>query len=651
MSTPDHVNDSVEFAVENIGGIDETELTLQPGVTVLSGENATNRTSFLQSVMAAMGSQNATLKGDAEEGSVRLHTDGETYERTLSRTGGDVRFSGESYLEDPDVADLFAFLLEYNEARRSVARGDDLRDVIMRPVDTDAIEAEINRLEAEKAEITDELERIESRKRDLPDLERRRNSLREKIEAERAALAEKEAEIDESGHDVRESRREQEKLESHLDDLRETRSDLESLRRQIDAREKSLRSLKQERSDLTEELEDLPETEPGAVEHLEDEIARLRTRRQTLNNDISDLQRLVQYNEERLESGDYNVLDETDAEGPDADGSVTDQLLDDEQSVVCWTCGSTVERDQITDTVDRLTSLREEKLAELSEVKTDLESLKSDKREAEDRRRRRREIENRLDEVAEELDQRTEQLEHLRERRAERTQDVERLESAVEELESDDFEEILDLHREANQLEFEVDRLESTLDDVTDEISEIEASIERAEELRADREAVVETLEDKRTKVAQIENEAVEAFNEHMAAVLDILGYDNLDRVWIERVEQQVREGRRTVEKAGFELHIVRSTENGAAYRDTVDHLSESEREVVGLVFALAGYLVHDLHETVPFMLLDSLEAIDSDRIAALVDYFADTTEFLVIALLDEDAQALDEEYDHVTAI
>jgi len=29
--------------------------------------------------------------------------------------------------------------------------------------------------------------------------------------------------------------------------------------------------------------------------------------------------------------------------------------------------------------------------------------------------------------------------------------------------------------------------------------------------------------------------------------------------------------------------------------------LSESEREVTGLVFALAGYLVHDVHETVPF--------------------------------------------------
>jgi len=47
-------------------------------------------------------------------------------------------------------------------------------------------------------------------------------------------------------------------------------------------------------------------------------------------------------------------------------------------------------------------------------------------------------------------------------------------------------------------------------------------------------------------------------------------------------------------------------------------------------------------------MVLDSLEAIDADRIAALVDYFADYAPFLVVALLPEDAQALDDDYERV---
>jgi DNA repair exonuclease SbcCD ATPase subunit len=345
-------------------------------------------------------------------------------------------------------------------------------------------------------------------------------------------------------------------------------------------------------------------------------------------------------------------VDEVAVDSTGSAESVTGQLLDTEsQSVVCWTCGSTVERSQITDTIERLRSLREEKLSTLSAVKDDLESSKEEKREIERRERRRAEIEQQLGSIEDELDQRATQLDSLRERRDGLTTDVERLESAVEELESADFEDILSLHRQANQLEFDIDSLESELEAVTDEIGEVEALVDRADELRDRRATVAETLTDKRTKVEQIETQAVDAFNDHMAAVLDILEYRNIDRVWIERTERTVREGRRKVERTTFELHVVRTTENGAAYEDTVDHLSESEREVVGLVFALAGYLVHDLYETVPFMLLDSLEAIDADRIAALVEYFADKSEYLVIALLTEDAAALSDEYRYVTAI
>jgi len=167
----------------------------------------------------------------------------------------------------------------------------------------------------------------------------------------------------------------------------------------------------------------------------------------------------------------------------------------------------------------------------------------------------------------------------------------------------------------------------------------------------AERDRLLDELESCRTRIDQIEADAVEEFNTHMDAILDVLGYDNLDRIWIERLEQTVREGRQKVQQTVFELHVVRSTENGTAYEDTIDHLSESEREVTGLIFALAGYLVHDVHEVVPFMLLDSLEAIDSDRIAKLVDYFADYAEYVVVALLPEDAQALSEDYARITLI
>ncbi|RLM39795.1 MULTISPECIES: archaea-specific SMC-related protein [unclassified Haloarcula] len=641
------------FDVTNIGGIDETAVDIPPGVTVLTGKNATNRTSFLQSIMAAMGSTQATLKGDADEGSVALTYGDEVYERTLTRAGDAVQFDGESYLDDPSVADLFAFLLETNEARRSVARGDDLREIIMRPVDIDAIRSEVEQLEAEKGEINDELATVESRQRDLPDLEQRRTELREQIEEKREKLAEREEEIDNSSRDIEESRQEQDVLEEKLDELRSTRSDLESVRRDIEAQEESISSLKRERADLEDELEELPETPMGDQQHLEDEIASLRDQRQRLNSEISDLQSLIQYNEERLEEEDYDVIQSLEDAPEGSGGAVTEQLLEseDEESVVCWTCGSTVDREQIEDTVDRLQDLRRQKVEDLNDIKSELDDLKTDQREAEKKQRRRENVERKIQETETEIERREEQVSSLKDRREELTEDVESLEDEVDNLESEDFDEILALHREANQLEFEIDSLESDLDDVSAEIEEIEELVNRADDLREERDALVEELTDKRTKIDQIEANAVDQFNEHMDAILGILEYENLERIWIERIEQTVREGRQKVDRTVFELHIVRTTENGAAYEDTIEHLSESEREVTGLIFALAGYLVHDLHESVPFMLLDSLEAIDSARIAELVEYFADYAEHLVVALLPEDAQALDDDFNRITSI
>jgi len=57
------------------------------------------------------------------------------------------------------------------------------------------------------------------------------------------------------------------------------------------------------------------------------------------------------------------------------------------------------------------------------------------------------------------------------------------------------------------------------------------------------------------------------------------------------------------------------------------------------------------VYEEVPIMVLDSLEAIDSNRIARLVDYFSEYAETILVALLPEDAAALDDEYYRVTEI
>lgn len=639
MSEGSVLESTATIHAENVGGISETEVELSPGVTVLAGRNATNRTSFLQAIMAAMGSDDVSLRGEADEGSVELTIGSDTYRRTLERRNGRVSTGGDPYLSDSTIADLFAFLLESNEARRAVVRGDDLRELIMRPVDTDEIQAEIDRLKRERADVDDRLATLDALRDDLPALERRRTELEAEIEETRVELADKEAEIEAMDADAGETRAEKRELESRLEDLRGLRSELERVRSEIELQEGSIESLRGERAELQEELERLPEAPSGDTEHLDREISRLRQRKRSLETKVRDLQNVVQFNEEML-SGEETVLRDVLGDD-DRDGdAVTDRLVSD-APIVCWTCGNEVEPERMNETVEMLRSIRRDLTEDVREIEADLQEVRADKAEREERHRRREELERELAGVEDELDRRETRLEELRERRDGIGSEIETAEADVEALETGDFSAVLDRHREANQLEFELERLESDLDDVTDRVAAIEEQLAEREELEARRERIVADLETQQTRIDRIERRAVEEFNDHMAEVLKLLEYDNLARIWIERLQRTVREGRRNVERSVFELHVVRTTESGETYEDTIDHLSESEREVTGLTFALAGYLVHDVHESVPFMLLDSLEAIDSERLADLVSYFSGFADYLVVALLPEDAQAL----------
>jgi len=647
MST-EQATAETRLSVRNIGGIDETSVAFRPGVTVLAGENATNRTSLLQAIMTVLGSNDVSMKGDADEAAVELSIDGDSYARTLTRQGETIAAEGEPYLEDPTLAELFSFLLESNEARRAVATNDDLRDLIMRPIDTDEIQRRIREQIEKRADIDDRIEELDDLKDRLPALERERTRLREEIDETRSTLADTEAALEATDATVEQTREEKAGLEDRLAELRSKRSELEDIRYELETERESIESARAQKRELESEFEELPETPVGEIESLEARIDTLRDQKRGLESEINGIQSVIGFNQDMLdgEAALVDTLETTTGDG----GELTDGLLPDE-TTTCWTCGSEVPHEQIETTVDRLQDLSRNKLGEINDLETELDELTEEVRELEEKQRRRERIERQRSKLEAQIEDGESAIERLTERRETLQSSIESLETEIEELEDDSYEEVLEIHKEANQHEYELGRLEGELEDVESEIGRIEERLDAASELRNRREEVTEEIEELRTRIDRIEEDAIEGFNEHMASVLEILGYSNLERIWLERVERDVRDGRRTVTKSAFELHIVRQTDSGVTYEDTIDHLSESEREVTGLVFALAGYLAHDVYETVPFMLLDSLEAIDSDRIAALVEYVEGFSDYLVVALLPEDAAALSSEYRRVSDI
>jgi len=631
---------TVRARVRRIGGIERTAVELESGVNVLTGRNATNRTSLLQALMAALGSEDVSLKGDAEEGNVELDIDGETYRRRLVRRDGTVFTDGDPYLDDPQVADLFAFLLESNDARRAVERREALREIIMRPVDTEAIQREIERLVSERREVEAEIETLDDVEDHRDELRDRKSDVRSEIERKREELSEVESKIDDMDTEIGESRSENEKLDSKLEELGSERSSLDDVRYDIETQQESIAALQEELESYRDERATLPDPAPDRIDDLDAEVERLRDRQSTLEARRGRLESIIQFNEETLEGSDA-LLDD--------DGDPTEQLVSDR--VTCWTCGTEVEEDRVRETVEQLRDLRGELVEERDEIRRRIGELEDERDELRSTRRDRRRIQQGIERVDREIERREERVEELRDRQAELEGRIGTLEAEVQALEREDYDEVLEAHREANELEFELGRLRSKFEEVEAELDRTADRLDERERLESRRQELSEELETQRTRIERIEAEAVEQFNRHMEALVDTLGYANLERVWIERTEREVRRGRSTTTENGFDLHVVRCAESGSVYEDTVDHLSESEREVTGLVFALAGYLAHDVYEDVPVILLDSLEAIDAERIAGLVDYVRGYADYLIVALLPEDAAALDDDYRRITEI
>ena len=102
----------VTVYAENIGGLSESEVTLQPGITVLRGKNATGRTSLLNGLTGILGGSIPALKGNAEEGHIQLEWGDDSYTQHLKRENGTVRTSGRTVTERNELVDLFVSLTE-----------------------------------------------------------------------------------------------------------------------------------------------------------------------------------------------------------------------------------------------------------------------------------------------------------------------------------------------------------------------------------------------------------------------------------------------------------------------------------------------------------------------------------------------------------
>ncbi|MFB6117245.1 archaea-specific SMC-related protein [Halosegnis sp.] len=612
--------DTVSLQVRNIGGIDETHVEFSEGVTLLSGANASNKSSLLRALTGVLGGPTPPLKSDADSGSVTLQIGDEEYQLQVEREDDDpVVTERTPYLDDSDLIELFVALTETNPIRRAVLAGEDLYPHLMEPVDTAEIEADIKRLQAEQRSIADQLDEINDAERRLAELRDRRATVADDLAATEEQLADLRADIDELEAAVAAD-------DEESDALSEKRARRSDLTARICTQEAALEELTAERESVRERLASFDVDADTDIEQLDERLDTLHRRKQAVADTLNTLSSVIELNTQLLERP---------SELPDSltDENVVGELHPGTGSVTCWTCGSTVERAAVADQMEAIEELLREKRNERDELTERIQGLTERKQQVAERQSELAELRRRETELDEEIRGRERTLEQLRSDRRAVERDIEELRSAADEP-SDEQQALAEKYATVGDLEYERGALAGELEELDEEMAQLETKVADRPALEERQETVEKRLTERRQAVERREAALVETFNEEMTRTLAALAYDRIERIWLERVESS--DGR------SFRLNVVRATEDDTAYADTVDSLSKSEREIVGLVVALTGYLVHEVHERVPFIIIDAIEMFDADRIDGLVETFGEHATNLLVALLPEQGMEVD---------
>lgn len=569
---------SMELDIRNIAGIREGEASLRPGVNTVRGLNWQGKSSFVQAIETALGADRVLTEGEAD-GEVTLSLGGETYRVALRRDGEVVHRDGNPYLDDEYdrvCTRLYACLDDDNPVRAAVRNGDNLEELLTRPLDFADIDARIADLTEERRAVEAELDRAQNAAERLPGVQERVTKLAAELEElkEKRDAAEEGAPAPEGDDDSREelsrARAERSRLEERIERLENT----------IERTEERAESLRADRDDI-----DVPDVD------VEAELREARERLDGLERDIE----LVQ----GLYSANKRILDE---ERLDLVADVERGLVADELD--CWVCGESASPDDIEARVERLG----ERLASLNgdadAVRERIDELESRRADAETARRERRDLDRKLTDVEETLSARRESLEEARDQ-------LDSVETRIEAL----ADEVAETDERRTDLASEVKYKEAKLEDARDDLESVEAEAERRDHLRERRDELGEEIAELRRRKRTVKQQTREAFD---ATIGDI----------VSRLNTSFETARLT---GSFDLVVARD-----GREVSLDALSEGEVELIGLVAALAGYEAYDVADASPVLVLDGLSGLADENLHSLVEYLRGTAEYLVLTAYPE---------------
>jgi chromosome segregation ATPase len=581
--------------VSNVAGILSGSATLSPGQNAVRASNWQGKSSFVAAIRAALGVSRDLTEG-REQGTVRLETPDRTVRVDLHRGPEGVDRRGEPYLTDEyDVvrASLFACLDERNDLRRAVREGENLEDVLMRPLDFQNIDERIADLRSERDRVESELAGAETARERLPAVEQKVSRLESELadtreRYERLTDDETDGDGNGGGDGDGQSPGATAAADAASGELAEARAALDRVEGRVDRLERSVDRLESRLADKRAALEDL---DPPPETDVEAELAAARERHQERKRDVEVVQSLYAATELVVTEDRLDLV-------ADVERELTGDTL------TCWTCGGDASRGdveaQLETLGERVRSLRAAAEREREEV----ERLEARREEVQRRRRRERDLRSTVAELEESLADDRRSLAEARDRREAAAERVENLTAAVDETVA-----------EVTDVESELKYRKAELADARDEREALAERAARTDRLADRREEVVDQLETLRGRKEDVRREARAAFDQAMGEILA-------------RFDTGFETARLT---ADFELVVARDGREAS-----LDALSRGELELLGFVAALAGHETFDVAETVPVMLVDGVGDLADDNLHTLVEILRDRAEYLVFTVYPE---------------
>lgn len=576
------------FELENIGGIQHAEAEITPGLNAVQASNWQGKSSFLEGIKTALGVSTQLTEGTTT-GHVRYSNDEKSGVVTLRREDGSVQQTGTPILTDEyDLVRtrLFACLGEHNEIRHAVRGDGNLKDILLRPLDFENIDEQIQTLRHERNQVDQEIEVAEKAKKQLPNVQQKVTQIEqdiEKLEAERTELSE--------GSTAETSETAQNQLTELESEKTNIKNKITRLEDSIDRTESLLDTKREEFREIS-----IPDEQPSdsQLETTRQHLQELKRDKKVLESVHSSIQMVLREN--RL----------------DLITDVTRQI--DQDRIVCWTCGQETSRSTISEQVDQIGS-------KIAEVKTEIDQTQSDVEELEAKRERIKQSQNRRESLRKEISELEEKqstdkqsIDSARERLADIEGEIETLSEQVD-----------DSIEKRTDIESTLKYRRAELQDARDDLAQLEKRSESLDDLQTQRSHIADRISDLRERKERIQFQMRDQFDEAIQSI-------------VPRFETGFESARLTSE---FDLVVARD-----GRQTSTEMLSEGELELLGFAAALAGYRAFSVDELSPFILVDQVGGLAEQNLEILVDFLYSETSHLVFTSYPEygtiDANAID---------